>query len=182
MPVYIALLRGINIGPHKRMKMNALVACCGACGFPGAKTYIQSGNVVLKAKRMPPEQLARQLEEQMTADFGFSADVIIRSRDELSKTITNNSLLQERGMDPEKLHVAFLRERPEAGAITKLKSLTLAPDHLEVVEKDIYFYFPHGVSKSSLWKHPLDKVLGVSATMRNWNTVNKLYEMAQECE
>jgi uncharacterized protein (DUF1697 family) len=47
--------------------------------------------------------------------------------------------------------------------------------------KEMYFYFPNGVSGSSLWKHPLDRVLSVPITMRNWNTVNKLYEMAVEC-
>ena len=47
---------------------------------------------------------------------------------------------------------------------------------------EIYFYFPNGVSGSSLWKHPLDRVTGVPVTMRNWNTVNKLYEMAMAGE
>ena len=48
--------------------------------------------------------------------------------------------------------------------------------------KEIYFYFPNGVSGSSPWKHPLDKVLKVSGTMRNWRTINKLYEMAEGLE
>ena len=64
----------------------------------------------------------------------------------------------------------------------KLQELTLAPDRVRALGNEIYFYFPNGVSGSSLWKHPLDRVLTVAGTMRNWNTVNKLYEMARDLE
>ncbi|HEV2448311.1 MAG TPA: DUF1697 domain-containing protein, partial [Candidatus Sulfopaludibacter sp.] len=129
MPVYIALLRGINIGPRKRMKMEKLVAACAACGWKGAKTYIQSGNVVFKATgRSSPDALGKKLAAQIVADFGFSADVILRSQDELEGIIKTNPLLKQRGLDPEKLHVAFLAEQPQPDAVKKLESLTLAPD------------------------------------------------------
>lgn len=75
----------------------------------------------------------------------------------------------------------FLSKVPAAAAAKKLESLTLAPDRVRCRGKETYFYFPNGVSGSSLWKHPLDRVLSVSGTMRNWNTVNKLYEMAVQC-
>jgi len=182
MPIYIALLRGINIGPHKRMKMEKLGASCAACGYSGARTYIQSGNVVLKAPKMAGAKLSRRLEEQIASDFGFSADVISRTREELGAIIAANPLLHLRGIDSEKLHVAFLPESPSTEAIRKLRSLVLAPDLVHIANREIYFYFPNGVSGSSLWKHPMDKVLQVSSTMRNWNTVNKLFEMAEELE
>jgi len=57
----------------------------------------------------------------------------------------------------------------------------LLPDRARCSGKELYLYFPNGVSGSSLWKHPLDRVLSVITTTRNWNTVNKLYEMALEC-
>jgi uncharacterized protein (DUF1697 family) len=181
MPIYIALLRGINVGPHKRMKMEKLVASCNACGYFEAKTYIQSGNVVLKAAKVPPEKLSKKLAAQIAADFGFCADVISRTREELGAIIAGNPLLKQRGIDPEKLHVVFLPEPPSLEAIEKLQALTSAPDLVRIAKLEIYFYFPNGVSGSSLWKHPLDRVLKVSGTMRNWNTVNKLFEMAEEC-
>lgn len=182
MPVYIALLRGINVGAHKRMKMEKLVASCATCGFAGAKTYIRSGNVVLKAPKMATETLSKKLEAQIITDFGFSSDVISRTKDDLAKIIAENPLLKDRGVDPENLHVVFLPETLSPEAIKKLESLTLAPDRVRIARKEVYFYFPDGVSGSSLWKHPLDKVLKVAGTMRNWRTVNKLYEMAEECE
>ncbi len=180
MPIYIALLRGINIGPHKRMKMEKLVAACSACGLDSARTYIQSGNVVFKASKAAPGALSKKLETQIVSDFGFSASVIVRTEKELEQIIAANPFLKLRGADPEKLHVTFLAEAPAADAIKKLQSLTLAPDQVRVADREIYFYFPNGVSGSSLWKHPLDRVLKIPVTMRNWNTVNALLALAQE--
>ncbi|HET7893122.1 MAG TPA: DUF1697 domain-containing protein [Candidatus Sulfotelmatobacter sp.] len=182
MPTYIALLRGINVGPNKRMKMEKLRASCEGLGFEEIKTYIQSGNIVFRAPRLSPAALSKKLEECISRDFGFSADVITRTSVEMEQIIKKNPLLKEIDVDPSKLHVVFLSEKPPAASLKKLQGLTLPPDRTRNLDREIYFYFPNGVSGSSLWKHSLDKVLSVSGTMRNWNTVNKLYEMARELE
>jgi uncharacterized protein (DUF1697 family) len=96
--------------------------------------------------------------------------------------VRTNPLLKEAGVDESKLHIVFLAETPTSEAIKKLESLTLSPDRVRVTGKEIYFYFPNGVSGSSLWKHNLDRVPSITGTMRNWNTVNKLLEMAEACE
>jgi len=77
--------------------------------------------------------------------------------------------------------VVFLPEAPSSESIRQLQSIVLAPDKVRHKGKEIYFYFPNGVSGSSIWKHNLDRVLGVSGTMRNWRTVNTLHQMAGEC-
>jgi len=175
------MLRGINVGGHKRMKMEKLRASCEALGFEQVKTFIQSGNVIFEAQKVSPGALSKKVEERILSDFGFSVDVISRTREELAKIIRNNPLLKEQSIDPSKFHVVFLSDAPAPAAVKKLESLTLAPDRVRFGNKEIYFYFPNGVSGSSLWKHPVDRVLSVVATMRNWNTVNKLYAMAVEC-
>jgi uncharacterized protein (DUF1697 family) len=182
MPVYICMLRGINVGAHKRMKMEELRASCESVGFQKVKTYIQSGNVIFQAARVSTAAVSKKIEEQIVSDFGFSVDVISRSREEMNKIIQGNPLLKEAGIDPTKLHVTFLWDSPTPGALKKLQALTLAPDRARCLGKEIYFYFPNGVSGTSLWKHPLDRVLSVTGTMRNWNTVNRLFEMAVQCE
>lgn len=182
MPVYIALLRGINIGPYKRMKMEKLRASCEGLGFAGVKTYIQSGNLVLKAPKLSPAALSKKLGECIVKDFGFTSEVISRSREELKRIIDRNPFVKERGIDLSKLHVVFLSEMPSLAAMKNLQALTLAPDRIHSSEREIYFYFPNGVSGSSLWKHPLDRVTGVAGTMRNWKTVTTLYQMAMGVE
>ena len=180
MAIYIAMLRGINIGPHKRIKMERLRESFEELGFDQVKTYIQSGNVVFKVAKTTPTELCRKIEERLLKDFGFSVSVILRTREQVGKVIRGNPLLKEKGIDPAKLHVAFLSDAPKAVSLVKLETITLAPDRACCLGKELYLYFPNGVSGSSLWKHPLDRVLMVTATMRNWNTVNQLHAIAQE--
>ena len=182
MPIYVALLRGINIGPHKRIKMEKLRASCEGLGFEKVRTFIQSGNVVFKAAKLTGDCISKKLAGCILTDFGFSVEVIARSKDEMVAIIDANPFVGQSGIDVKKLHVVFLSEVPAAVAVEKLVSLTTAPDKVHPAGKEIYFYFPNGVSGSSLWKHPLDRVMSVPVTMRNWNTVNALYQMAVECE
>lgn len=182
MAAYVVLLRGINIGPHKRMKMEKLRATCESLGFKNVKTYIQSGNVVCQSGKLSSAAAAKKIEAQIVKDFGFSADVIARTGDEMKHVVMGNPLLKETGVDDSKLHVVFLSEAPAAEVIKKLEAIVQRPDKVRHKGKEIYFYFPNGVSGSSIWKHNLDRVLGISGTMRNWRTVNTLYEMAAECE
>ena len=180
MPAYIAMLRGINIGPHKRIKMERLRASFEELGFAQVQTYIQSGNVVFQCRKTAPASLCKKIEARLVDDFGFSVSVIVRSREEMEKVVRGNLLLKGEGIDASKLHVLFLSEAPTAAALEKLQSLTLAPDRARCRGEELYFYFPNGVSGSSLWKHPLERVVAVTATMRNWNTVNELCKMARE--
>jgi uncharacterized protein (DUF1697 family) len=180
MPVYIAMLRGINIGPHKRMKMEKLRTSCQALGFDQVASYIQSGNLVFKAGKIPAAAVSAKIEKCIAADFGFEAAVIARTADELKEIIRANPLLKEPGVDESKLHIVFLSDTPAAEARKKLQSLTLSPDRVRVSAREIYFYFPNGVSGSSLWKHNLDRITAVTGTMRNWRTVCALDQMASK--
>lgn len=180
MSVYVSMLRGINVGPHKRMKMDQLRRCCETLQFTGVKTYIQSGNIVLQAEKTTPALVSRRLEAQILKAFGFHADVITRTREEFDDAIRKNPLLKEDGIDESKLHVVFLADKPPSESIKKLESIIALPDKMGQRRHEIYFYFPNGVSGSSLWKHNLDKIMTVSGTMRNWNTVNALQRMAAE--
>src|SRR5216684_3735866 len=102
MPVYISMLRGINVGPHKRMKMEKLRASFAALGFAPVKTYIQSGNVVFRATRLSSAALKKKIEQQIVSDFGFSVDVISRTMDEMDRIRQSNPLLKESGVDASK--------------------------------------------------------------------------------
>ena len=174
------MLRGINVGGHKRIKMDQLRASFEALGFEQVKTYLQSGNVVFKTGKKSPAALSRKIEGQILKDFGFSVSVISRTAGEMSETITNNPFLKEREIDPEKLHVMFLSEAPAQAALKRLADLTTAPDRFHAPGKAIYFYLPNGVSESVLMKRPVDRILSVVTTTRNWKTVNSLHQICQD--
>jgi uncharacterized protein (DUF1697 family) len=126
--------------------------------------------------------LSRKIEAKILGDFGFSVSVISRTQDEMERTIQNNPFLKERGIDQTKLHVTFLSEDPAASALQKMQVLIAAPDQSRCVGREIYFYLPNGVSQSSLWKAPWERTLSVVTTMRNWKTVNSIYQMCLDCE
>jgi len=181
MPVYVSMLRGINVGPHKRMKMEKLRLSFEALGFEQVKTFIQSGNVVFRAKKISTSALSKKIEKQIADDFGFPVSVITRSAEELGAAIENNPFLKRPAIDHEKLHVMFLSEAPASEAGKKLEELTIAPDQCIGLGNEVYFYFPNGVSGSVLMKKPVDKILAVATTTRNWRTVNSLNQMCRDC-
>jgi uncharacterized protein (DUF1697 family) len=177
MPVYIALLRGINVGGNKRIKMEQLRKSFEALGLDRVATYIQSGNVVFKAGKGSPSSLSRRIEEKILADFGHSVSVVLRTADEMKQTIANNPFIKDRGIDPKKLHVMFLSNVPVSSALDKLETMTMRPDRSCCLGKEIYLYLPNGTAQSTLMKTPLDRMLSVVTTTRNWNTVNQLLQM-----
>ncbi len=176
---YIALLRGINVGGHKLIKMDQLRKSFEALGWDDVRTYVQSGNVVFQAPKQSPEMLSKKIEEKILRGFGFSVPVVIRSSEEIGRTIKANPFLKEKGIDVASLAVAFLAQTPEKAALNALEALalTMKPDQFRYSGKEIYLYLPNGFGKSKL-ANGLERVLSVATTARNWNTVNKLYEMS----
>ncbi len=179
MQIYIAMLRGINVGGHKRVKMEKLRRSFEKLGFERVRTYIQSGNVVFKAGKISETILSKRIEDKIIADFGFSASVICRIEDEMCGIIQRNPFLKQRGIDPEKLHVTFLSEAPAATSVKTVEELITPPDQARFLGKEIYFYLPNGVSGSILMKRPVERLLGLVATTRNWRTVNTLHAMCK---
>jgi uncharacterized protein (DUF1697 family) len=181
MPIYVAMLRGINVGPHKRIRMDELRQSFESLGLERIRTYIQSGNVVFKTVKTAPPELCKRTEKQIFSDFGFSVSVIVRTADQIAKAIERNPFVDEQAIDPERLHVTFLSAALSPAALKKLEALTTAPDRSCCVGGEIYLFLPNGVSESSLMKTPLDRALSVVTTTRNWKTVNALHQMCQDC-
>jgi len=180
MPIYISMLRGINVAGHKQVKMAALQAAFEALEFEQVRTYIQSGNVVFKAANSSPLNLSRKIEGKILDEFGFAVPVITRTSEEMGGAIRTNPFLKENGIDLSKLHVTFLSDIPAPAALKTLESLTVKPDQFRASGREIYLYCPNGYGNTKLSNNALEKVLSLSATTRNWNTVNKLYEMSLE--
>jgi uncharacterized protein (DUF1697 family) len=181
MPIFVAMLRGINVGGHKKIKMEQLRASFEAMGFRQVKTYIQSGNVVFKTDAASAANLSKKIVGRILADFGHSVSVILRTAEEMDHAIVANPLLKETGIDIEKLHVVFLSDAPDAAAVKKVEEFVKSPERIRCVGKELYFFLPNGVADSVLMKKPIDRLLGVTTTARNWKTVNTLNQMCREC-
>lgn len=180
--VYVALLRGINVSGQKLIKMETLRPSLTALGLTDVQTYIQSGNVVLTAPRSAPEALSHKIQTAIAQDFGFEVAVIVRSAEQLGELLKRNPFLESPGVDAASLHVTFLTQTAPQAALHRLEkmAITAEPDRLHHLAQEIYLHCPNGYGRSKLTNTALEKALGLQATTRNWNTLNKLYAMAQE--
>jgi uncharacterized protein (DUF1697 family) len=174
---YVCLLRGINVSGHKIVKMDQLRAAFETLDFVDVKTYVQSGNVVFKAPTKASGKLAEKIEEKVLHQFGFSVPVLVKTAEEVSRVIKNNSFLKEEDIDASKLHVTFLSQTPEKTSLKMLDAIVVGSDRFHCSAEIVYLYCPGGYGKTKLSNNALEKVLSVKATTRNWNTVNKLHEM-----
>jgi len=173
------MLRGINVGGHNRIKMEQLRESLASLGLRQVATYIQSGNIVFESGKINASNLAGKISEKILKDFKISPLTITRSAEEMAAIVTANPFLRDSRLDPSKLHVYFLSGPPTAAVARELQLLAAKPDLSQLAGREIYLYFPNGVSGSSVWNSPIERRLLKHATMRNWKTVTTLHEMAQ---
>jgi uncharacterized protein (DUF1697 family) len=182
MKIFVAFLRGINVGGKGLVRMAELQKMFVKSGAREVRTFIQSGNVVFAAEEAEVEEVGRKVGARLKKLLGREPMVMYRTAEEMRKLVKANpfkAFAGEAGATAAKWYVTFLAERPTV----KLKlPLLLEKEGLEVIalkdrelcvisreKQDGYFGFPNA------WA---EKVLGVAATSRNWNTVVKMAEMA----
>ena len=173
---HIVLLRGINLGPHNRVAMPKLRDALTDAGFEDVRTYVQSGNIVLESRKAAGT-VAKECARVIDAGFGLEIAVITRTRDELAEVVRRNPLARVAD-DPRRYQVSFLSDEPHPDVIEKLSRLAAGEERIEVIGREIYAWHPAGVARSKLWNGLAGKGLGVTATARNWTTVETLLRMA----
>ena len=174
MTTFIALIRGINVGGHKQVKMADVKALCEKLGLADVRTHLQSGNVVFRTSKSDRTKLAKELEKAL----GVEARVILRSAAELRKAIDANPMLAEAKENPSGFIVMFLEEKPPAKAMQALRDAYSGPETMELRGAELYIHYGEGMGRSKLTNALIERKLGVAGTSRNWNTVTKLAEMA----
>jgi uncharacterized protein (DUF1697 family) len=172
----VAMLRGINLGPNRRIPMADLRQLLTDAGFENVKTYVQSGNIALSAT-VKPAQLEGELAGLVEERFGFAVPVVVRSRRQLQAVI-NHDPIPGAADEPKLYQVTFLTAKPPAAAVARLREQARESERLEVAGREIYTFHPDGVAGSKLSVAIVSKDLGAGATSRNWTTVNRLLEMA----
>jgi len=182
MKKYISMLRGINVSGQKKIRMEELKTLYNSLNFKNIKTYIQSGNVIFESPDSDISELANKIENKIKQTFGFSVTVIIRTKNEFHNLIVSNPFYGERKEDIKKLHVTFLSATPSASSLREIDKFKDKSDQMVIVGKEIYLFCPNGYGRTKLTNSFFEKKLNVSATTRNWKTVNKLYDFVKEME
>jgi uncharacterized protein (DUF1697 family) len=173
---YVALLRGINIGPRNRIAMPALREALGEAGFDDVQTYVQSGNVVVTS-RAKADAVRRKIEGVIAERFGLEIDVLVRTRADLARIAKANPL-KGVATNPKRYQVTFLASQLPAETVRTLEELAADGERVVARGKEVYAWTPDGIARSKLWAKLAGASLGVTATSRNWTTVEALRDLA----
>jgi uncharacterized protein (DUF1697 family) len=173
---YVAFLRGINVGGKNKVKMETLREICGALGFENVKTYINSGNIIFETVKNDDKKLAAKIETAIEKEFGLKIKVIVRTIAEIEEIVKNNPFDGQFENDKD-LHVFFLDEDLPAEKCDLLLSNNNENEMYFASDREIFCLLRVGVLDSLMGKDYIGKKLKVSATARNWRTVNKILEL-----
>src|SRR5579884_1247024 len=167
----VGLLRGVNVGAHNRISMQALRDICESLGLREPRTYVQSGNVVFRADTDDLPRLATRIEKAIEKGAGFRTPVILRTASEMRDVVRRNPVADRKGVDPAKFLVIFLASAPDAEACSKARGIDIHPEELWIEGREIYMYFPNGLARPKVSWTAIEKAVRVPGTGRNWNTV-----------
>lgn len=170
MKTYIILLRGINVGGNNLLPMKELQILLENTGFENVRTYIQSGNIILDSSKSPETDISSLISSQ----FGFEPIVLTLSKKEFESAVLDNPYQAYEGKF---VHFYFCKERPNINA-EKLETVVSETENYKLIGNVLYIHAPDGIARSKLIVN-IEKCLGVAATGRNLNTVNRLSEMLQ---
>jgi uncharacterized protein (DUF1697 family) len=174
---WVLLLRAVNLGPTNKVPMAQLRRTLADRGHGDVRTYLQSGNVVLRSP-LRGSDLAQRVTAELADAFGLQTDVIVRSGTEIARVAGNNPFL-ERAADPARqLHVCFLADPPERGEVTQLEGLSSGSEDVAVRGRELYLWFPDGIGRSPVFSR-LGRTVRTPGTTRNWRTVLNLAELAE---
>jgi uncharacterized protein (DUF1697 family) len=112
--------------------------------------------------------------------WGFNVPVVIRKQDELLRIKKDNPFIKNKDIDLTKFAVVFLSNKPNKELIEEISTLYDPHDKFEINNKEIYLHCPNGFGRSKLTINFFERKLNVKCTARNWKTLNKLIEIAEE--
>jgi uncharacterized protein (DUF1697 family) len=171
----VALLRGINLGSTNRVSMSHLRELVAGLGYQDVETLVQSGNVVFSGGDSADDAAAR-IETALREATGLDVPVIGRSGRELAAVVKRSPFAAEID-DPRFHHVVFLERVPDAGLAEPVDRERYLPETFAIDGREVYVLYPNGAGRARLTHAFWERRLGVKATARNWNTVQRLAEM-----
>jgi uncharacterized protein (DUF1697 family) len=175
MKTYIVLLRGVMPTGKNKVPMAQLREVLGNAGFENVRTYIQSGNAFVDSG-LSPEEIERRVHDLIKKYIGPDLVVVVRTGRQLQKVLNENPFKQ--GYDVSRIFFALFAGLPPLQEVKELLRQNFSPEELVITKNAAYMYIPGTYGRGILSNNFLEKKLGISATMRNFNTMSKLIEMS----
>jgi uncharacterized protein (DUF1697 family) len=178
--IYIVLFRGINVGGRALVSMSDLCDVAAAAGCAGARTLLQSGNLVCQSGLRTSAQLEERLSAEAKKRLTLQPDILARSAGEWKDIVAGNPFREEAERDPSHLLVMFLKDSPGPAAVKALQAAIAGTEVMRVRGRHAYIVYPDGIGRSRLTGTLIEKKLSTRGTGRNWNTVVKLRALADQ--
>ncbi len=175
MTVYVALLRGVNVGGSHSLPMHGLRNLLTRIGCENVQTYVQSGNAVFRSTE-DADAIRINIRAAINEQFGFAPNVCLLTIEDYQSIVAANPY-PEAEDTPKYLHVWFLIGAADSPNLDKLESVRLSTERYELSDNAFYLHAPDGIGRSKL-AAKVDKCLGVETTARNWRTVTKVSALA----
>ncbi|SEL61679.1 Uncharacterized conserved protein, DUF1697 family [Aquimarina amphilecti] len=181
MNTYIVLLRGINVGGHKKIKMDALKQLFLSLEFTDVETYIQSGNVVVKHRSKDIKSLEAIVRAGIEDCFGFDVPILMITHETLDTLLNNNPFIkriENNEIESKKMYFMLLYNQADTKSVEELSTISFAPEEFVITQDVIYLFAANGYGKTKLHSNFFEKKLKCVATTRNLKTMNKLLELS----
>ncbi len=176
MKTYIVLLKGINVGGHKKVPMAELRELLKNAKFQNVQTYIQSGNVIFQSSEKPSE-LENKIQKLIVTQFGFEVCVIIKTNKELQIIFEACPFSKEK---KEASYFIMLNKIPETNLLKEADKITYENEEVIIKNDCLYFYCSTGYGKTKFHMNTYERKLKVIGTARNYNTMLKLLSLSTE--
>lgn len=179
--IYLALLRGINVGGKNKVDMSRLKTTLEAVGLAEVRTYINSGNVIFADDRRRPAELTSLVEKAIATEFGFPVRVVLRDIDAV-KSVAKAIPTSWKDDTTMRCYVMFLWEDVDEPAVLDRLSVKDDIDDVKYVPGAIIWRVDRAVlTRSGMMRVP-GSDLYQSMTIRNCNTVRKLLELMADAD
>jgi uncharacterized protein (DUF1697 family) len=179
--VFVAMLRGINVGGRNRLSMADLRDVHTALGHEDVRTHLQSGNVVFATTARTAAEVAADIETALADRCGLRVAVVVRSAAEMRAVLAANPYATQAATDDRSVHVTFLAgpgpSRDAIATLAALDAVRFAPDAFVLRGREVFLHCPDGYGRTKLTPGFFERHLGVAATDRNWRTVAALTAM-----
>lgn len=178
---YVAFLRGINVGGNKLIKMAELREVFARSGLKNVSTYIQSGNVIFDAKETEGNALVSKIERKIHQALGHEVTVILLTVVELEEAVKSDPFKSIKPGEDVVTFVTFMSSDPINPPALPFVITKENTDVLAIKNRAAFLVCRR--KQNGLFSFPnafFEKELGVSATTRNWTTVNKVLELAKK--
>ncbi len=177
MKTYIALLRGVNVGGHRKVPMADLRDLLTKIGFSNVKTYIQSGNVIFKVAETNVHEMENSIQKSIVDHFGFEVSVMVRTRQQLQKIFDDCPFSEDKKINS---YFGILSHYPQEDLVQKAYDKVYEKEEYKIINDCLYFYSDKGYGNAKFSLNYFEKILKVNATARNYKTMLKLLSLLAE--